>query len=124
MRTFKTKWFQRWVSKEDLSDDALRRTVVEMVAGLVDADLGGHVLKKRVALPGRGKRGSLRTLVAFKADDKAFFIYGFAKNERDNVNQTELKALRLLATELLSYSPAQLTKAITAGELVEVSDNG
>lgn len=124
MRTFKTKWFQRWASKEDLSDDALRRTVVEMVAGLVDADLGGHVLKKRVALPGRGKRGSLRTLVAFKADDKAFFIYGFAKNERDNVNQTELKALRLLATELLSYSPAQLTKAITAGELVEVSDNG
>ena len=124
MRTFKTNWFQRWASKEDLSDDALRRTVVEMVAGLVDADLGGHVLKKRVALPGRGKRGSLRTLVAFKADDKAFFIYGFAKNERDNVNQTELKALRLLATELLSYSPAQLTKAITAGELVEVSDNG
>ena len=124
MRTFKTRWFQRWASKEGLSDDALRRTVAEMVAGLVDADLGGYVLKKRVALPGRGKRGSLRTLVAYKADDKAFFIYGFAKNERDNVSQTELKALRLLATELVSYSPAQLTKAITAGELVEVIDNG
>lgn len=124
MRIFKTKWFQRWAAKEHLDDDALRQTVAEMAAGLVDADLGGCVLKKRVALPGRGKRGSLRTLVAFKTDDKAFFIYGFAKNERDNISQNELKALRLLATELLGYSPALLAKAVTAGEIVEVSDDG
>lgn len=124
MRIFKTKWFQRWACKEHLDDDVLRRAVSEMVAGLIDADLGGHVLKKRVALPGRGKRGSLRTLVAFKTDDKAFFIYGFAKNERDNISQNELKALRLLATELLGYSPALLAKAVTAGEIVEVSDDG
>ncbi|MBI5040137.1 MAG: type II toxin-antitoxin system RelE/ParE family toxin [Gammaproteobacteria bacterium] len=123
MRIFKTKWFQRWASKEYLDDDALRRTVAEMVAGLVDADLGGHVIKKRVALPGHGKRGSLRTLVAFKADDKAFFIYGFAKNERENVSQKELQALRLLASELLGYAPAALAMAIEAGEIVEVSDD-
>lgn len=124
MRIFKTKWFQKWESKEDLGDETLRRTVAEMAAGLIDADLGGHVLKKRVALPGRGKRGSLRTLVAFKADEKAFFIYGFAKNERDNISQNELKALRLLATELLSYGPASLAKAMMTGELIEVSDDG
>ncbi|MBI5462943.1 MAG: type II toxin-antitoxin system RelE/ParE family toxin [Gammaproteobacteria bacterium] len=124
MRIFKTKWFQKWASKEGLGDEVLRRTVAEMAAGLIDADLGGHVVKKRVALPGHGKRGSLRTLVAFKADDKAFFIYGFAKNERDNIDQNELKALRLLATELLSYGPALLVKAVTAGEVIEVSDDG
>ena len=61
--------------------------------------------------------------MAFKADDKAFF-YGFAKNERDNIDQNELKALRLLATELLGYDPALLAKAVTAGEIVEVSDDG
>lgn len=119
MRIFKTKWFQRWASKEHLDDDALQRTVTEMVAGLIDADLGGHVIKKRVALPGHGKRGSLRTLVAFKA----FFIYGFAKNERDNISQNELTALRLLATELLGYGPALLTKAIAADEIVEVNND-
>jgi hypothetical protein len=81
-------------------------------------------IKKRVALPGHGKRGSLRTLVAFKADDKAFFIYGFAKNERDNISQNELKALRLLATELLGYGSALLTKTIAADEIVEVNNDG
>lgn len=124
MRIFKTKWFQRWASKEHLDDDTLRRTVAEMVAGLIDADLGGHVIKKRAALPGHDKRGSLRTLVAFKADDKAFFICGFAKNERDNIGQNELKALRLLATELLGYGSVLLAKAIAVGEIVEVSDDG
>ncbi len=77
-----------------------------------------------MALPGHGKRGSLRTLVAFKADDKAFFIYGFAKNERDNISQNELKALRLLATELLGYGSVLLAKAIAVGEIVEVSNDG
>jgi hypothetical protein len=77
-----------------------------------------------VALPGRGKRGGVRTLVAFRRYDKAFFIYGFAKNERANVSKMELKPLKLLASELLSYGPAALAKATKAGELVEVSYYG
>ncbi len=68
-----------------INDGALASAVIEMKYGLIDAKLGGQVVKKRVALPGRGKRGSSRTLVAFKQGDKAFFIYGFAKNERANV---------------------------------------
>lgn len=124
MRAFKTKWFQRWAAKEGLSDGALRMAVEEMVNGLIEANLGGHVMKKRVALPGHGKRGGLRTLVAFQLDDRAFFIYGFAKNERANISQKELKALKLLAAELLSYSPAALMKAMKAGELIEVHDDG
>lgn len=124
MKTYKTKWFQRWAVKEGLGDQALLSVTDEIAKGLFEADLGGQVIKKRVALPGHGKRGSVRTLVAFRADDKAFFIYGFAKNERANIGLKELKALKLLAAELLAYGPAALLKALRAGELIEVSDNG
>ena len=82
------------------------------------------MVKKRVALPGRGKRGGSRTLVAYRKADKAFFVYGFAKNERVNISTNELKALKLLATQLLSYTNPALIKAINAGELIEVHEDG
>jgi hypothetical protein len=123
MQTFKTKAFAKWANGEGLEDDALASAVAEMEQGLIDARLGGHVIKKRVALPGRGKRGGARTLVAFKEADKAFFIFGFAKNERANVSDDELKALKLLAKDLLNYPAATLTKAIEAGELIEIEVN-
>ena len=126
MRAFKIKAFGKWASGEGLSDDALASAVVEMEKGLIDAKLGGQVVKKRVALPGRGKRGSTRTLVAFRQGNKAFFIYGFAKNERASISDKELRALKMLAKELMSYTAAALTEAMKAGELIEieVNDNG
>jgi hypothetical protein len=123
MQAFKTKWFAKWASSQKLTDEALIAAVAEMEQGLVDAELGGQVVKKRVALSGKGKRGSTRTLVAFRQDDKALFIYGFAKNERANISDKELKALKLLARELLSYTKPALTKAVKAGELIEVEDD-
>ena len=75
-----------------------------MERGLIDADLGGHVMKKRVAVGGRGKSGGGRTLLAYKSGDKAFFVYWFARNERVNDSMDELKALKLLAKELMNYS--------------------
>ncbi len=120
MRVFKTKAFHRWAARERLTDAALRAAAEEMAKGLIDADLGGHVVKKRAALPGRGKSGGVRTLVAFKRGDKAFFMYGFAKNARANIKDNELKALRLMAAQLLSYSSAVLAKALKAGELIEI----
>ena len=123
MQAFKVKAFAKWASGEGLSDDALASAVVEMEHGLIDARLGGQVIKKRVALPGRGKRGSTRTLVAFKQGDKAFFIYGFAKNERANVSDKELRALKMLAKELLNYAAPVLAKAMKAGELIEIEVN-
>lgn len=95
-----------------------------MEQGLVDANLGGQVVKKRVALPGKGKRGSTRNVVAFRQGDKAIFIYGFAKNERANIGDKELKASKLLARELLSYTKPAVEKAVKAGELIEVEDDG
>lgn len=124
MQIFKNKAFSRWADKEELLDAALQAAVEEMTLGLVDADLGGHVFKKRVAVGGRGKRGGVRTLLAYRAGDKAFFVYGFAKNARANVNDKELKALKLYSDTLLNYSKSELSKAVRGGELIEVVNNG
>lgn len=123
MQIYKTKWFDRWAAKEGLSDAALRTAIEEMASGLVDAELGGHVFKKRVGLRGRGKRGGIRTLVAVQWDKHAFFVYGFSKNERANVSDKELRAFKLLATELLGYSSSSLVEAMTAGELIKVMND-
>jgi len=119
-RVFKTRSFARWLKKSELTDGALCAAVEEMVRGLVDADLGGDVLKKRVALPGRGKRAGARTLVATRRADRWFFVFGFEKNERANVNPTELEALQALAGELLALSNAQLDIAVRDGALQEI----
>lgn len=120
MRIFKTKWFGRWARKQQLDDAALAVAVNELMEGLFDGDLGGQVYKKRVARPGQGKRGGLRTVVAVRFEDKAFFVYGFAKSARGNIEGAELKALKRLASELLAYEERQLWLALEAGELQEI----
>ncbi|NQY90005.1 MAG: type II toxin-antitoxin system RelE/ParE family toxin [Colwellia sp.] len=92
----------------------------EMEDGLIDADLGGHVYKKRAAIEGQGKSGGLRTILAFKVGNKSFFMFGFAKNQRANVDAKELKALKKMAKELLGYSASVLNKALDAGNFIEV----
>ena len=123
VQIYKTKWFHRWATREGLTDTALQAAVTEMVNGLADA-LGGHVYKKRISLPGRGKRGGARTLIAFRRGDRAIYLYGYPKNERANISDRELEALRLLAAQLLSYSDQDIEKAISADELIEVNNNG
>ena len=91
-----------------------------MVDGLVDADLGGDVLKKRVALPGRGKRGGARTLVATRRANRWFFVFGFEKNEKANVSSAELEALQWLAKQLLDLTARQLEVAVQDGSLQEI----
>ena len=120
MQVYKSKWFSKWADKEDLTDQDLSAAVKEMINGLIDADLGGHVMKKRVALQGQGKSGGARTLLAFKVGDKAFFMYGFAKNQQDNISAKELKALKAMAKQVLGYTPAQLKVVLNAGEFIEV----
>lgn len=124
MRVFKNKMFSKWAAKEGLDDAAMLAAVAEMERGLVDADLGGHVVKKRVAVGGRGKSGGVRTLLAYRVGNKAFFVYGFAKNSRANISADELKALKHLAKELLGYGEKALAEAIKHGALIEVKNDG
>ena len=103
-----------------MSDEALCRAVSEIRRGLLDADLGGGIIKKRVALAGRGKRGSTRTLLATNRNDRWIFIFGFEKNERANILENELEALKLLADDLLSLTDSQISEAMINGSLLEV----
>jgi hypothetical protein len=121
MQVYKSKWFGKWADKEDLTDRDLSAAVQEMANGLIDADLGGHVMKKRVALQGQGKIGGARTLLAFKVGEQAFFMYGFAKNQQDNISAKELKALKAMAKQVLGYTPVQLKMVLNAGEFIEVN---
>ena len=88
MRIFKNNFFDKWARSIDLKDKTLKTAVDEIAAGLYDANLGGCLFKKRIGLKGKGKSGGIRTIIAFKKEDKAFFIYGFAKNEKANINPT------------------------------------
>ncbi|MDS4032367.1 MAG: type II toxin-antitoxin system RelE/ParE family toxin [Candidatus Contendobacter sp.] len=119
-RVFKTRFFARWLRKTDLDDAALCRAVSEMERGLIDADLGGGVFKKRVALPGRGKSGSARTLVATNRGDRWFFVFGFEKSVRANVSAKELEALQALATDLLKLSSDELDRQVENDVLAEI----
>jgi hypothetical protein len=91
-----------------------------MIAGLVDAELGGHLFKKRVAAPGRGKRGSARVLVGTNLEDRWFFLFGFEKKERDSISDRELVALQKLASELLELDASTLKRQLEAGNLTEI----
>ncbi len=119
-RAFKTRHFQRWMRKTELTEAALSKAVEEMAAGLIDADLGSGVVKKRVGLAGRGKRGGARTLVATKKSDRWFFLYGFQKNDRSNLSDEELETLQAIAADLLALTHEQLDEAVRRGTLQEI----
>lgn len=114
------------MKKTELTDAALLEAVGEMEKGLVDADLTGdlptrgRLFKKRVALPGRGKSGSVRALVATNLGSLWFFTLGFEKKDKDTLTPDELTALRELADFLLGQNPEQLAESITARELEEI----
>ena len=119
-RVFKTRHFSRWMRKTELTDGALCSAVAEMAQGLIDADLGGGVVKKRVGLSGHGKRSGARTLVATNKGNRWFFVYGFEKNDRANITDDELDALQGIAQELLARTGRQLEEAIEDGSLQEI----
>lgn len=119
-RVFKTRNFSRWMRKTELTDEALCGAVREMLQGLIDADLGGGVVKKRVGLAGRGKRGGARTLVATNRGNLWFFIFGFEKNERANISTEEKEALQNIAQDLLSRTNNELDIQVKDGSLQEI----
>jgi hypothetical protein len=119
-RVFKTRSFARWAVKANLVDATLCAAVEEMSSGLIDADLGGGVVKKRIAIPGRGKRGGARTLLATNRASRWFFMFGFEKNERDNIDMRELEALQSLAKNYLSLNSSQLTEAVSVNVFQEI----
>jgi hypothetical protein len=120
-RILKIHTFVRWMRKTELTDKALVKAVEEMEQGLIDADLGGNVYKKRVPLPHRGKRGSTRTLVASNMGTRWFFMYGLEKNDKENITHEELDFLKEYARILLRLTDAAIDVMIKSEKLFEVS---
>ncbi len=119
-RVFKTRHFKRWMRKTELTDAALCTAVLEMAEGLIDAELGGGVVKKRIGTAGRGKRGGARTLIATNKGSRWFFVYGFEKSDRANISGDELEALQALASDLLDLSGKELSQAVEDTTLQEI----
>lgn len=120
MRAFKTRTFRRWADKAGVADAALLDAMKQMERGLIDADLGGNLYKQRVALPGRGKSVSTRTIIATKFAGVLFFLYGFEKNDRVNISAKELVLYQRLASGFLDMTEAQIAAALSQQVLTEV----
>lgn len=123
MSVFKTKLFHDWQKKEDIPDKSLCAAIDEMSRGLIDANLGGDLVKKRIARPGAGKSSGFRTLLATNKNDKWFFVYGFAKNDKDNIENQEMQALKKLAVVLLGMDVITINKLLADKELKEICKN-
>ena len=122
-RVFKLKTFSRW-AKNLVSDTALCRAAREIELGIFEADLGGGVCKKRVALPGRGKRGSARTLVAKKHGSAIFFLAGREKNNPgDDFSDKVIETTKIIAKSLEDISDAKLSEMIESKTLEEICND-
>ena len=120
MRVFKTRWMARFARKAGIEDALLVEAIERAERGLIDADLGGGVIKQRVGRPGHGRSGGYRVLIAVHVGDRAFFIYGFAKNERENVGPDELASFRDIAAQWLKEDQRGLEEALRDGRIQEV----
>ena len=124
LRVFRTRAFTRFARREGLEDGALFEAIQRAGKGLIDADLGGDVIKQRIARKGQGKSRGFRSIVLFRRDELAFFVYGFAKSGRQNLRRDELMAFRALADEMLALDESALDAALANGTIIEVIRNG
>ena len=120
MKKLKTKWFNKWAKKQRLSNEKLRLAIEDMQNNLSSANLGGGLYKVRVASTDSGKSSSFRTIVVYKKDDRAVLVYGFMKNEQENLSVSELKSFKILSKDILALSDEALESAIEKGVFIEI----
>jgi len=120
VRIFKSRWFQRFARKEGISDAGLREAVARAEKGQIDADLGGEVIKQRIARPGQGRSKGYRTIILFRRGAKAFFEYGFSKSQRANINDEEEAQFKEAAKRVLALTEKHLAELLKRGDFVEV----
>ncbi|WP_058553884.1 type II toxin-antitoxin system RelE/ParE family toxin [Thiohalocapsa sp. ML1] len=122
MRIFKNAWFARYARKHHIPDAALRAAVHRAEQGLIDADLGGGVVKQRVPRSGQGRSGGYRTLILYRQAHRAFFVYGYAKSRRDNITGEEEARFKDLAQHVLALTDDKVEALIRDGDFSEIAD--
>ena len=120
MKDLMTKHFAKWATKQNIPENELYSALKEVRAGKFEANLGGHIYKKRIRFKGKGKSGGGRTIVCYKKGDRAIFVHGFAKNEKSNLSKKELIALKEFAKILIGLSDEKIQMALQAGDFIEV----
>jgi hypothetical protein len=120
VRTFKSRWFQRFARKEGITDSVLLEAVARAGKGQIDADLGGGVIKQRISRSGQGRSKGYRTIILFRCGAKAFFVYGFAKSQRANIDDDEKEQFKEAAKHVLALREKQLAELLKAGEFMQV----
>jgi len=120
LKVFKNAWFGRFARKEKISADALWDAVERAENGQVDADLGGGVIKQRIARPGESKSRGFRSIILFRKGELSFFVYGFSKSELGNIRADEEVQFKKMAKHVLSLTDAQLSKLVANGQFEEV----
>ncbi len=120
MKRLKTKYFSKWAKKAKILDFELLKSTRELEKGLYSADLGGYLFKVRIAQESRGKSSGYRTIIAYKAEKRQIFLYGFAKNERKNISKKELESFKKLAKDYLNLTALQIRKAEKLGILISL----
>lgn len=120
MQVFLTKWMARYARREGISDASLSEAIQRAEMGLIDADLGGGLIKQRVARAGRGRSGGYRTIIAYRQAERAFYLYAFAKSERENIGSDELKTWREIAGIWMPADTQRISAGLDNGELEEI----
>ena len=123
MRTFSSRWFQRFARKEGIADAALREAVARAEMGQIDANLGGEVIKQRIPRPGDGRSKGYRTIILFRRGERAFFVYGFSKSQRANIDDDEERQFKEAAKHVLALTEKQLLELVIRGDFTEVKAN-
>ncbi len=123
MRIFTSRWFQRFARKEGIAAATLREAVARAERGRIEADLGGEVIKQRIARPGQGRSKGYRTIILFRRGAKAFFVYGFSKSQRANINDDEEQQFKEAAKHVLALTEKQLAELLKRGDFEEVKAN-
>ena len=120
MRKLTTKWFKKWAKKVGLAPESLLKAINELEKGLAVADLGHHLFKVRIKREHGGKSSGFRTIILYKSGDRVIFLFGFGKNEKDNIDNSELQYFKKLGDDLLSLSPMEIEEAITKKVLYDL----
>jgi hypothetical protein len=120
VRIFKNKWFAKFAKKEGISDAKLCKAVKDAESGKIDADYGGGVIKQRIARSNEGKSGGYRSVILYYRGKRAFFVYGFPKSERENIDEEEERDFKDLAKVLFALSDNEIAKLINTGVYKEI----
>nr|WP_314741807.1 type II toxin-antitoxin system RelE/ParE family toxin [uncultured Haemophilus sp.] len=120
MRVFKTKAFNKFALKNQISDDDLKDAILRAEKGLIDANLGANIFKQRVARKGQGRSGGFRTFIFYRINENSYFVAGISKNDRENISSQELLALRELAQEYAKLDMQKIEEMIKKGYFIEI----